>query len=116
MWVKENNYFRWDGPELTNDEILALPSPVTKEVKDNYNALVFDAVCNFVKVLILNEAFIVKLKQVTEIELTKENILEEIKTNRQLFDIFFQQMIINQVWYKKYHDRLYAPCLIPDLR
>ena len=116
MWIKENNYFRWDGPELTNDEILALPSPVAKEVKDNYNTLVFDAVCNFVRILILDTAFLTKLKKATDIEFTKENILEEMKTNEALYNIFFQQMIVNQVWYKAHHDRLYAPCLVPELR
>lgn len=116
MWVQEKNYFRWDGPELTDAELLALPSPVKAEVKSNYNKLVFDAVRRFANALILDSAFILKLSKVTEVELTKENILKEIETNRQLFDIFFQQMIINQVWQKWYHDKLYAPCLIHELR
>lgn len=116
MWVKERNYFSWDGPELTDAEVLALPSPVSTDVKDAYDEKMFNAVVDFIHRLIFNDRFLDLVRSVMPLEPTKENILGELKTNQALFDIFFQQMIVNQSWPKWYHDKLYAPCLIRELR
>lgn len=115
MWVKEKNYFIWDGPELTDAEVLALPSPVSEYVKKTYDNTMFNAVVGFINRLIFNDKIISLVSEITDVEPTKENIIAEIKTNEALYDIFFKQMIINQVWPKWYHDKLYAPCLINDL-
>lgn len=116
MWVKEKNYFIWDGPELTDAEVLALPSPVSVKVKQAYDEKMFNAVVSFIRRLIFNDRILDSVRSVTSLEPTKENIIGELKTNQALYDIFFQQMIVNQTWPERYHDRLYAPCLIHELR
>ncbi|RTL01369.1 MAG: hypothetical protein EKK57_04840 [Proteobacteria bacterium] len=116
MWIREKSYFRWDGPELTTEEILALPSPVSTEIQEAYDVTMFNAVVSFINRLIFNDRIISLVREVTKLEPTKENIISELKTNQALYDIFFKQMIVNQAWPKWYHDTLYAPCLIRELR
>lgn len=116
MWVKKQNYFSWNGSELTDAEVLALPSPVSADVKEAYDNTMFNAVVDFINRLVLDNRTISLVNNVTNIEPIKENIIGELKTNQALYDIFFQQMIVNQSWPKRYHDALYAPCLIRELR
>lgn len=114
MWVKRKGYYSREGPVLTDEEILALPSPVTDEIKKKVQDSIKQTVVEFIGRLALdNNSIAFAKKYGVEVKtknkkVFRHQILKAIETNEELFNALYAQYIVIKMKPFHYLNLLYG--------